>query len=1030
MKNVPHMTSDLYYRFEGPLMDSQLSKAARPQKDKTFRSDYTVRDGCLEIINGPNLFNRPLFAPECKSLLTAGDRPAFIFWESNHYQKFEELNWGILNTLGYSYIGFACGGRSKWLHELEHCHTVFHPGWIEYKLSDEAFSGVTAALNVVPHRSGAFYLEFTFAAEPGAEIPEIIWTHGCLSYEGKNCFMSSYDPQSRLIPWRQPELAANDSVTFTGSAAVLRDDTDGANWVCAAAWPQAVECASVDANCQIEVAPAEIFSCPSTGSPMAALRVRAQEAGHGKAQACLALNWGRGASPQPALTADPALWRSAVAEGVAYFEERCDRIAIHTPDEELNTMFRFAAVAADGMWHPPAVNHCAYSWGGLTTIFRIFYGLTCCGDHDRVHSALDFHCALDSDGRLCNLAGSDSERPQASQYESYGSTADMLWHHYLWTGDLALLREWAPVLDALLAYEERALRDADGLYIDHLGFWASDSFEYEFGCAVGSTMVWRMYTVRGKIAEALGEDPSPFFARAEEVRQRLDAKLWNEEAGFYFDTVYTGGEAVPSTTAPDVYHPIEYGLVSGEKARRMLAHMLKRLTSEDGLVRVDDWLPINWSHNVYSPMETANAAVAAYLLDEKDSAYRMLKGTIKGAIYKALVPGAICCHASSTGVTKNGTDFGDGVSLFLRCVTEGLFGIHMDVPHEALTIRPNFPDDWEKAELSLPDIPQLSYARNADGICLRIELARAQHVTLELTQGARVTGVNANGQDAVCKLADGRMTVQLPKASSLCVQISISAQTPNTQCAPRGAAPAEMPDTAEAVPFDLKTAFAGAKPIDLNAYRNMRFEDIWKVYPQVLNWNLSNFGTGWRCEADMDEVNAALGAPLALSPDTVAAVRKCYHTKVKLWNGECLDADLPERLSIRVDQRASTVYLIASGLCSPMSCYLPQVEILLVYDDETLKRQLVSPYEFDFVSQHTSHLPAVHIGWFGTSEDLAAQKAGDMPIDYDPLNCNGVHQLHADIIRLDGKPGMLREIVVTALKNESGMILHGAAFVE
>ena len=53
-----------------------------------------------------------------------------------------------------------------------------------------------------------------------------------------------------------------------------------------------------------------------------------------------------------------------------------------------------------------------------------------------------------------------------------------------------------------------------------------------------------------------------------------------------------------------------------------------------------------------------------------------------------------------------------------------------------------------------------------------------------------------------------------------------------------------------------------------------------------------------------------------------------------------------------------------------------------------------------------------------------------MPIDYDPLNCNGVHQLHADIIRLDGKPGMLREIVVTALKNESGMILHGAAFVE
>ena len=60
MKNVPHMTSDRYYRFEGPLMDSQLSKAARPQKDKTFRSDYTVRDGCLEITNGPNLFNLSL----------------------------------------------------------------------------------------------------------------------------------------------------------------------------------------------------------------------------------------------------------------------------------------------------------------------------------------------------------------------------------------------------------------------------------------------------------------------------------------------------------------------------------------------------------------------------------------------------------------------------------------------------------------------------------------------------------------------------------------------------------------------------------------------------------------------------------------------------------------------------------------------------------------------------------------------------------------------------------------------------------
>jgi hypothetical protein len=558
-------------------------------------------------------------------------------------------------------------------------------------------------------------------------------------------------------------------------------------------------------------------------------------------------------------------------------------------------------------------------------------------------------------------------------------------------------------------------------------------------------MVWLMYTTRAKIAEVLGEDPKPFYIRADEIKKTMYSILWNEEGGFFYDTWSENSRGIPTAIAPAIYHPIEFGMVEEDKAERMLDYLLGRLTSIDGMVRVDDWFPINWSHNVFSPMETANAAIAAYTLRKKDIGCKLLKGVIRGAFYKAVVPGSISCHSSSTGITKNGTDFGDGVSLFMKAVVEGLFGIHMNLPGGSVSISPNFPAEWDRAEISLPDFKSFTYFKKSSEDHGRIEIklvpGRLLKVNLSLPVSGTVEKISVNGTECSYELGKKQQDTIVSLDAGVSHEYLIIAEyvpydekrseneertkvLPSAETGRRNEKAVLLP--LEAVPCDEHSY----EYVSLDSCVKISFSDIWKVFPQELNWHLDNFGSNWLCEFDGSGctgniLTAENGIPFRVDGLNAAAVRKKYETRI--WKGKGLCKDIPEVLRISVDRPADKIYLLMSGLCSPMTCYLPQLSIELVYEDSKEQFCFSSPGGFDFITQHVTSHPAVHMGWFGTENDLDRMKnhRDENFIDFDPLNMNGVQQLHADVICLGAAKGILKEIILRPLANQSGVILHG-----
>jgi hypothetical protein len=1046
---VQFMTPDLYYKnFHLPLTppsDSANGDSSDAQfkgriEGKKYRSDYKLCPEGLEITNGPNLFNRALYAPGCKAFLTAGDWPAFILWTNNHYKKAGETYFGNPDGFGYFYPGLSDGTTSKYFKDFDYCHTVYHPGWIEYHLRDKAFKGVEILFEVVPSEDGAMIVNLQMALKgPAAKECEkkleLVWTHGCLKNDNNSCWQGSYDIQSIDFPWDQSELADNDTLEFSNKLAVIRDSKDLDNWVAVGCNPPPYRLFAADATVRLKSAPDQIFDHPAGGKPVAAGRVRPILIGNNTLKAWVVLKWGRKSDPRVVMEPIVSEPEKYLANGKKYFKTRTERIRVKTPDPEFDSVFKFDTCAIDSMWHKPAINHGPYSWGGLTTIFRVYYGATCAGDHDRIASAFNYHCIPSDEGWLSNVSPSVESHPFRSGYESYGSTTDMLWHHYLWTGDKETLRQWKPMVDGMLKYEEKNRKDSYGLFKDHLGFWCSDSSNYEEGCAVGSTYVYQMYAIRAKMAGVFGEDPAPFMKRAEEIKSNLYRYLWNENEGFFCDSIMTDGQKLPSPIAPAIYHPIEYRMVDTKDGNRMFDWMVKRLTSVYGVVRVDDWYPISWSHNVYSPLETANAGIAAYKLRRGEIGYKMLKSVVNGALHEAVVPGSISCHASSTGFTTNGTDFGDGNSLFMRCAVEGLFGIDMNVPKGYVGLSPNFPEGWTHAEMSLPDVPIYRYKNSASGgnglLSFELRLARNLSVrgSIPVPGNAKSVYVNSSPVKFVVRRYREMNLVLFETPASDNFQIKIMYAAPGKNVDTLDKDLQALTSEVQLIPASISMKSAGPlsrlsyEMVPLVSYETLPFNDVYKLYPGEQTWFMSDLDETWGCvwnsrfgNADHVSITSQSGVPFTFDRQNVVAIEMLHENAV--WKTVAGKIKVPQTLTIEVNKPAEEVFMLLSGFSTPMTCYLPQIRIDLNYaNGSTCKYELTSPYELDYVSQHTSVHPAESMGLFG-------KKSGPPgSVTVEPKDIKD--RLHADVLHLKGREGLLKSITIACLQRQSGVALYG-----
>lgn len=129
---------------------------------------------------------------------------------------------------------------------------------------------------------------------------------------------------------------------------------------------------------------------------------------------------------------------------------------------------------------------------------------------------------------------------------------------------------------------ERPLNADYDCYIYLVDFFRQRGYDegriYREGCpflvqdVLFNTLLCRAEQDMAELAELIGADPAPFRARAARTAAAIDAKLWDEDRGYYADYDLGAGAAIP-VPALAGFSPMFAGVPDAERAGRMVGYL-------------------------------------------------------------------------------------------------------------------------------------------------------------------------------------------------------------------------------------------------------------------------------------------------------------------------------------------------------------------------------------------------------------------------------------------------------------------------
>ncbi|MCM1076428.1 MAG: DUF4450 domain-containing protein [Bacteroides sp.] len=472
-------------------------------------------------------------------------------------------------------------------------------------------------------------------------------------------------------------------------------------------------------------------------------------------------------------------------------EELAGSIVFNTPDAWLNPIGGALAVAMDGIWSGSAWLHGAIGWRTPHLGWRGAYAGDATGRHDRALTHFKTYAAnqitdippvynhpcqdstlnlaraakkwgtpMYSNGYICRRPG---KKDEMSHYDMNLVYADALLRHFRHTGDTAAMRSLFPVVKLHLDWEKRNFDpDGDGLYDAYCCIWASDALYYSGGDVTHSS-AYNYFANRltADVAEAIGEDPTPYRREADKIASAIDSVLWMKDEGHWAEFRDAGGHRRlhPSAGLWTIYHAIDSEIADNFKAYASTCYIdsetpripVKGEGMDDGLFTLSttNWKPYSWSINNVAIAEVMHTALAYWQAGRNDEAYNLMKSVAMDNMYLGAAPlnfGQISHYDAARGECYR--DFADPVGVWSRALTEGLFGVRPDLLGRNPKVRlvPGFPASWLEAEVSLPD---LSYSYKKDGrkILYKIQNRYGKNAPLELTVPANgVESVKVNGK--------------------------------------------------------------------------------------------------------------------------------------------------------------------------------------------------------------------------------------------------------------------------------------------
>lgn len=485
-------------------------------------------------------------------------------------------------------------------------------------------------------------------------------------------------------------------------------------------------------------------------------------------------------------------------------KELAGGVSFKTPDVWINPIGEALAVAADGIWSGEAWLHGSIGWRTPHLGWRGAYVGSSIGRHDRALThfktyagnqitdipAIFPHPRQDSTLNLARAEkkwgtpmysnGYITRRPgkkdEMSHYDMNIVYIDAMLRHFRHTGDTAAMRELFPVIKLHLDWEKRNFdSDDDKLYDAYCCIWASDALYYSGG-AVTHSSAYNLFANRlaARVAEAIGEDPTPFIKEAEGIATAIDSVLWMPDRGHWAEYRDAMGHQRlhPSAALWTIYHAIDSEIADPFKAYAATCYIDREIPHipvvgegvEDGLFTLSttNWKPYSWSINNVAIAEVLHTALAFWQAGRNEEAFRLLKSVAIDNMYLGASPlnfGQISYYDKARMECYR--DFADPIGVWSRALTEGLFGIRPDLLAKApkVDLIPGFPADWNEAAVSLPDL-SYSFTREDKRSVYIITNRYGNNSNLYLTIPAKgVKSVKVNGRPADWKSTENSISI-------------------------------------------------------------------------------------------------------------------------------------------------------------------------------------------------------------------------------------------------------------------------------
>ncbi|MCR4860955.1 MAG: DUF4450 domain-containing protein [Bacteroidales bacterium] len=454
------------------------------------------------------------------------------------------------------------------------------------------------------------------------------------------------------------------------------------------------------------------------------------------------------------------------AVGAARFEkeeaarqELMGQVEINTPDPFFNTLGSSLMAAADGIWDGQTFLHGANGWRTPYCGWRGGYTGDVVGWNDRAVSHFrtysksmvtdippvlpqpqqdtlnnlcralkEWGTPMYSNGYICRLPG---RTDQMSHYDMNLNYIDELMWHFCYDADPEFLREMWPYIVLHHQWEKRNFdADNDHLYDAYCCIWASDALYYNGGAVTHSSAYnYRSNLLTARIAEIIGEDPTPYREEARAILEAMNGRLWMDDLGYWAEfqdfmglkrlhksaaiwTIYTPIDC-EACTPEQAWQATEYvdrsipripvRYAYDEQAVRELGLSLPAPETDLYTISTSDWMPYVWSTNNVAHEEVANMALAYLQAGRSDVGFRLLKADLLDEMYLGGCPGNFG-QISYYDKAKNEAyrDFADNVGISSRAIVCGLFGIIPDALNGRCVLQPAFPDEWDEASIKTP----------------------------------------------------------------------------------------------------------------------------------------------------------------------------------------------------------------------------------------------------------------------------------------------------------------------------------------